>query len=233
MADKLVMRWWPAESRYEWQRPSDYPGMVGIATQVTSNHAHATMAAPESGYHELQQVSSSGGMASVVEFADPTYTLQYGEYIEHEIFLIQPDGVTVAPFSVSQLPMDVIIAGVGANPYQNWPEFAWRASRWTTGRYAGGVVEVGVYRNDEYTSLLSVWVAGSSFSTKPDGTSWDHPALPGNSDSARLDSETGILWATLDGDFPIAPFWAGFKDAVEVNFKAGPIPPEPEPEPEP
>lgn len=230
MADKLVMRWWPAEGANAWERPSDHPGMAGIALQTVGAPDLATMAAPESSRHELQQVSLNGGMASVVEFSDPTHTIQVGEYIEHEIFLMRPDGVTVAPFSISQLPMNVIIAGIGTDPNNNAPPFAWRASRSVVGAYAGGVIEVGVYRNDEYTSLLSVWVGGVHFAAKTDGTSWDNPALPGNLDSAILDSETGILWATLDGNFPIAPFWTGFKNAVEVNIKAEPIPPEPEPD---
>lgn len=239
MANRLVIRYYPVDG--EWSPARSNPGDFGIAVYlppVTGQWGDRPYTMGAEGQMDWDAVKFTdywaweGHYLSTVHFSpygdndDGSDAIDEGGYVEQEVTLLESDGVTVRPIDKSTLPLDVIIAGLGSAPYLDGG--AWRTDIRAKASYAGGVVEIGLYADDEYLSLTTFWVRGTYFTPKPGDESWANPALPPQSGSVWFDEEAGLLYATLDADIPSQPFWTGFLRTVERDVAASL--PEPEPD---
>lgn len=233
MANRLVIRYYPVDGEYS---PAQYNyGSFGLALWLQPESSSYDSTKPTMGITSeyppdgaLVAASATGGYwdgnhASVVYF--PAGGLTPGQYVERELFLLEPDGVTVRPVERSTLPMEVYVTGPG-------PES--ETLDWNTGvrvggvrgsaAYAGGAVEFGLYEDGAYSALASFWIDGEYFQAKQDGTSWGVPGLPENTDHVFWDNTTMALKATLLSPGPAPSFWVMLKQAQEIGYEPAPVP---------
>ena len=223
MANRLVIRYYPVDGI--WSAASSSRGDFGIAVYlppVAGAWGDRPYTMGSEGRMDWDAVKYTdywtweGHYLSTVHLRASDAIVE-GGYVEQEVALLESDGFTVRPVDKSTLPLDVIIAGLGASPVRDHDldGVVWRTYERAASSYAGGVVEIGLYAGDEYLSLTSFWMRGNYFQPKPGIESWANPALPPQSDSVWFDEEAGLLYATLDADIPSRPFWTGFLRTTE------------------
>lgn len=232
MADRLVIRYYPVDGEYS------------TADNQSGNFGISMWAQPLAGYYDDskptmgavggsldgdrvggdrvwgEEYSGVGVHASTVHF--DVYGLAEGGFAEQVVLLLEPDSATVRTVTRADLPLDVIVAGLGPTRTENVPGDGrpWRADHGSGGVYAGGVIEIGLYEGEAFTPLTSFWVRGLSFEPKSDGSSWANPALPPQSETLRVDADDllGIVRATLAVQpvrEPVTAFWTRLVLATE------------------
>ena len=212
MAERLVIRYYPVDGEYNgasttscsfgialWFRPPLNPTMGALTGSISNSEIG---------------VRYAGNSASVVYF--DVYELSEGEFAEQEIYLLSPAS-DVLPVTLASLPIEVAVAGLGVEPNPSSSQTrAWVADSYSTGGYAGGAIEIGLYVDADYIPLSSFWVDGEFFTAKYDGTSWDNPVLPQPTDLYRKDEEGGVLYITLSTNATPPTFWTQLRRSVET-----------------
>jgi hypothetical protein len=231
MANRLVLRYYPVDG--DWSEARYNYGSFGVTLWLQPSATYYNDSNPTMGDPNYQWPLSGdlvkanpfgdyweGNYASIVHF--DTSDLTVGQYAEKEVLLFAPNSQTVQPVDDSAFPMDVIVTGLGPDPRPSWVlEEAWELDSRSTSSYAGGALEIGIYRDDAYTPLAAIWVDGSFFQAQ--STAWTGAPIPTPTGNVKLEQvdgngENGVLVATLSLG-PKPSFWVNLKQAQEVGYE--------------
>uniref|UniRef100_A0A6M3M6U4 Uncharacterized protein n=1 Tax=viral metagenome TaxID=1070528 RepID=A0A6M3M6U4_9ZZZZ len=229
MANRLVIRYYPVDG--DWSSAQDQTGSFGLAIHLSpvlglyDTHPQTMgVAGSESLYSDLVKSSDSGEYwdgqyATVINFS--TYGMVPGDFVEKEVYLLQEDRTTIIPVDDSTLPLDAIVAGLGPGPGVWWGDPAVvGAAEQATASYAGGALEFGIYVDDVYTPSAAVWVRGSFFQPKSDGTSWTGAPIPEATPDSYYFEEYGVSGSqVLKVRLTLGPpsgFWTQFTRSRET-----------------
>lgn len=245
MANRLVIRYYPVDG--EWSPARYQHGKFGLALHLSPvigpyDDFDPTMGVTPGNFTDRSLVTNesedywSGRWATVTDFVDFSEGgIQPGEYIEKEIYLLAADGVTVVPVDETTLPLQATVAGLGAHVTSWWEDPDVVDIEERAQSYAGGALEFGIYTGDTYVPCASIWVKGTFFQPKYDGTSWSSANIPAPTPDALELVPYQTPWDqanTLSVRLALGPptgFWTQLVRATQTGTgAAAPSVPDPE-----
>lgn len=186
-----VIRYYPVETSSGYNEPA----RIGLGLWFSGsayNPGQATLASVDGDTVEWSHDDDWWYVSSlIIPAAIP------GGFVEKAFVLVTEDS-EIRPITIADLPMDLYLS----RDQDGWP-----------GGYAGGVIQVGIYQNGEFSVMASFQITGWFFdltSIAPGG--WEQ--LPPFDPDAVTESSPPTL--RLAGNFPVPAFWTQLKQAVEV-----------------